>query len=137
MITLSDAEQQYGIAHLEHLDRQAELPRVDVAACQGDVSILRDNLAEPAVTPLPAAGHPVVRGENGGNTHALYGQPGVTFDTATPRRGDELALGLLTVPAGATALLSHPEHGGLLIEPGTYRLGRQREFAGEWRMVAD
>ena len=42
-----------------------------------------------------------------------------------------------TVPEGVDVLLSHQEHGALLLSPGTYRIGTQREFAGEWRAVAD
>ena len=41
------------------------------------------------------------------------------------------------MPDGSTAVLAHPEHGFLEIAPGTYRVGRQREYAGEWAYVAD
>ena len=56
-----------------------------------------------------------------------------------PGCGDfgDLVLGVLTVPGGTRAVLAHPEHGFLEIDPGTYQIGRQREYAGEWRMVAD
>ena len=132
---VSDAIAVTGADVLDHLDRQVSVPVVDTAACQGDVSILRATTA-PATTPLPAS-LPVVRGENGGNTHALHPVgDGVRFDTAEAR-GGSLTLGTLTVPDGAQALLSHPEHGFLSIAPGTYRIGRQREYAGEWRAVAD
>ncbi|MEU3283007.1 hypothetical protein ABZ698_39395, partial [Streptomyces antibioticus] len=107
------------------------------AACLGDVSILRVT-TPPATTPLPQAGHPVVRGEAGGNTHSLHAasDAGVCF-TPADGRGDDLVLGMLTVPDGAEAYLLHPEHGGMAIAPGTYRIGRQREWAGTWRLVAD
>jgi hypothetical protein len=133
MATLADIEQATGVTVFDYLARDAEVPVVTTAACQGDVSILRVTTAA-ATTPLPQAGLPVVRGEAGGNTHSLHG--GVFFDRADGGSGD-LVLGTLTVPDGAQAVLAHPEHGFLAIAPGTYRIGRQREFAGEWRMVAD
>jgi hypothetical protein len=136
--TLAHVEDLYGITHLEHLDRQATLPVVDKLAFQGDVAIIADDgrqRGRRATTAVPAAGVPVVRGENGGNTHALYG-PACFFDPAIAG-SRELALGVLTVPDGTQALLSHPEHGGLLIEPGTYELRRQREQADEIRLVQD
>jgi hypothetical protein len=43
----------------------------------------------------------------------------------------------LTVPVGEQVLLSHPEHGGFLIEPGTYEMRRQREQADVIRLVQD
>lgn len=136
MITLSELETLAATRVLDHLDREATLPIVTRAACQGDVSVLRVT-TPPATTALPQAGHPVVRGEAGGNTHSLHAASGsgVCFDLADGR--DELALGTLTVPDGAEAYLLHPEHGGMAIAPGTYRIGRQREWAGEWRLVAD
>lgn len=137
MITLSELETLAATRVLDHLDRQATLPVVTRAACQGDVSVLRVT-TPPATTALPQAGYPVVRGEAGGNTHSLHAAPdaGVCF-TPADSRSDELVLGTLTVPDGAEAYLLHPEHGGMAIAPGTYRIGRQREWAGEWRMVAD
>lgn len=121
---------------LDHLDREATLPTVTAAACQGDVSILRVT-TPPATTPMPKSGVPVVRGEAGGNTHSLHADgTGVCWDQAKTS-GDGLTLGTLTVPEGTAAFLLHPEHGGMAITPGTYRIGRQREFAGEWRLVAD
>ena len=133
--TLADAENHLGVSHLDHLDRDADIPVVTTSACQGDVSVLRVTTA-PAATPVPADGVAVVRGENGGHAHALFGDGPAFWDPARPRP-ESLALGTLTVPDGSHALLSHPEHGGLLIAPGTYQVGRQREFAGEWRQVAD
>lgn len=135
--TLSELETATSVRALDHLDRDAALPVVTTAACQGDVSILRVTTA-PATTVLPQAGFPVVRGEAGGNTHSLHAETGsgVCFDPSSGRDG-ELVLGTLTVPDGTQAFLLHPEHGGMAIDPGTYRIGRQREYAGEWRMVAD
>lgn len=140
MITnLSELERMTNVRALDHLDRDAALPVVTTAACQGDVSILRVT-TRLATTVLPQAGFPVVRGEAGGNTHSLHAAPGssVCFD---PNAGsgdfDDLVLGVLTVPEGEQAFLLHPEHGGVAIAAGTYRIGRQREFQGKWRMVAD
>lgn len=136
--TLADAETVFGASHLEHLDRSAALPVITRAACQGDVSIrcTGDAADVPAGAAIPAAGVVVISGGTGGHAHTLFGD-GPAGYAATPARTGSLELGTLTVPAGSRALLSHPEHGGLLIDPGTYVLGRQREYAGEWRAVAD
>lgn len=134
MLNLSLAEERYGVIHLDHLDKQADIPTISGTAAQGDVLIRRNDRLRAASTPIPDGGFPVVRGENGRNTHAVYGVG--CYDTDT-RRGTELLLGVLTVPAGEQVLLSHPEHGGFLIEPGTYEMRRQREQADEIRVVAD
>lgn len=129
-MTLAAAIEMSGTDVYEWLDRQADVPVVTAAACQGDVSILRVTTG-PATTPIPQAGVTVVQAERGGHTHSLHGAG--FFD----RRESGLTVGTLTVPPGTDVILSHPEHGALLIAPGTYRIGRQREYAGEWRQVAD
>lgn len=135
MTTLAQIETQYGLTHLDHLDRDADLPTVTRLAFQGDVAIIRRaGKFKPATTPIPPAGFPAVRGENGGNTHLLVGVG--CYDQQAPSASN-LMLGVLTVPAGGTCLLSHPEHGGMVIAPGTYELRRQREQADELRLVAD
>lgn len=137
MKTLADAEARYGITHLEYLDRCAELPVIYQRGAQGDVHLRRHDDAAPSTEQVPARGFPVVRGENGGNTHAVFGP--VCY-TPSPAAGDDpadLVLGTLTVPEGAQALLSHPEHGGLLVEPGTWVVKRQREQADVARFVED
>ena len=133
MATLADIEQATGVTVFDYLARDAEVPVITVAACQGDVSVRRVEQTA-ATTPLPKTGVPVVRGEAGGNTHSLHGA-GVFF-TPSGGSGGELVLGILTVPDGCEAILAHPEHGFLAIAPGTFEVGRQREFAGEWRLVA-
>ena len=130
---VSEAIQHSGTEVFDWLARDADVPVIDQQACQGDVSILRVT-TKPATTPLPHAGVAVVQGENGGNTHSLHGVG--CWDWA-PVRDGSLVLGTLTVADGDTVLLGHPEHGFIQIAPGTYRVGRQREFAGEWRQVAD
>ena len=133
--TIDSMTARTGVAVLDHIDPSAEVPVVSVAAAQGDVSILRVT-TRPATTPMPARVD-VVRGEAGGNTHSLHPSGDCFWDAATARSVADLTLGTLTVPEGSTAVLAHPEHGFLELAPGTYRIGRQREYAGEWAYVAD
>lgn len=132
---VKDAIAATGTEVLDYLDREAQIPTVTTAACQGDVSIVRVT-ARPAATPVPVPGVAVVRGESGGNTHSLHGDGPILFDPDGFARPSTL-LGILTVPEGSTALLAHPEHGFLRILPGTFRIGRQREQADEIALVAD
>ena len=133
--TIDSMTTRTGVTVLDHLDPSADVPVVSVAAAQGDVSILRVT-TRPATTPMPARVD-VVRGEAGGNTHSLHPSGDCFWDAATARSVADLTLGTLTVPEGSTAVLAHPEHGFLELAPGTYRIGRQREYAGEWAYVAD
>ena len=133
--TIDSMTTRTGVTVLDHIDPSADVPVVSVAAAQGDVSILRVT-TRPATTPMPARVD-VVRGEAGGNIHSLHPSGDCFWDAATARSVADLTLGTLTVPEGSTAVLAHPEHGFLELAPGTYRIGRQREYAGEWAYVAD
>lgn len=133
--TIDSMTTRTGVTVLDHIDPSADVPVVSVAAAQGDVSILRVT-TRPATTPMPARVD-VVRGEAGGNTHSLHPSGDCFWDAATARSVADLTLGTLTVPEGSTAVLAHPEHGFIELAPGTYRIGRQREYAGEWAYVAD
>lgn len=112
---------------------EIETPVLAGPQCQGDVMWWPTTEAA-ASAQIPQEGAIVIRGENGGNTHTLL--PGGFFEYRT---GDEdpLKIGVLTVPPGGEVYMHHPEHGYNGIAPGTYRIGRQREWAGEWRMIAD
>lgn len=132
-LTLGRAVEITGKEVLDYLDRDAHVPTVTQAACQGDVSILRAD-DKPATTPLPAKGVIVVKSEASSNTHSIHPNGEVFFDY---REDGSLLLGVLTVPEGSTALVSHQEHGALEVTPGSYRIGRQREYQGEWQMVRD
>jgi hypothetical protein len=141
--TLEQLIARHGTDVLEHLDRQVDIPVTDRPQIQGDVSVLPMPTAARARTPVPPDGVAVIHGANGGNTHSLHGDGRIWYDPApADGRGNpaSLALGTLTVPAGSTAWLAHPEHGYLGIAPGTYRIGRQREHdprARESRLLAD
>jgi len=135
--TLADAEAQYGVSHYDYLDKAAELPVISRLAAQGDVLIKRADNTPAAVKAVPATGYPVISSGQGGHTHALFGPVFYTPSTSAGIDPSDLTLGTLTVPAGTQGLLSHPEHGGLLIEPGTYELRRQREQADVQRFVED
>jgi hypothetical protein len=134
--TLSTIFDRAGVSGLGVLDAQIDVPILTGAQRQGDVIVLpRDGVG--AATPIPAAGVVVVRAEtSAGNTHVLLSWDGQCFFDAAA--GDGLTLGTLTVPDDASAYLVHSdEHGANGIGPGTYILRRQREYAGEWRAVAD
>jgi len=132
-LTLADAIRITGKDVLDYLDRDVSVPVVTKAACQGDVSFLRSEDA-PATTPMPKQGVVIVRSEASANTHSLHPDGSVFWDY---RSDGSLLLGVLTVPEGSSALVSHQEHGALQITPGTYRVGRQREWQGEWALVRD
>jgi hypothetical protein len=124
-----------GVDVITDQDFDIEIPVIKGLQRQGDVLIRP--AAVQAHTRVPAAGTPVVRGENGGNTHAIYAADGPVFcDTFAPGRG-ELRVATLQVPEGSTAYMGHPEHGFLGIAPGSYEIRRQREMAEQIRMVAD
>lgn len=133
--TLSALVERHGIDVLDHLDRDLGIPVLTGLQRQGDVIIVPDTTVN-ATTPVPSSGVPVVRGENGGNTHAIVAD-GVVFCDTRQASANDLALATLTVADGATAYLAHPEHGYNGIGPGTYTLRRQREQADELRMVRD
>lgn len=139
MSTLSTLIDRHGIDVDEHLDRQVDIPVLAGLQAQGDIIVIPATVAGLRVTaanPVPQAGVPVVRGENGGNTHLLLAEGDVRWDGRTPR-DQELSLGTLTVHPGAVAHLAHPEHGYASIAPGTYVIRRQREQADEIRLVQD
>lgn len=135
-ISLDEAIARHGVDVLTHLDREASIPMVSRIGRQGDVLVLSRKLDSQRGAAVPASGVPVVRGENGGNTHLLLAE-GPVFFAARDASAGNLLLGTLVVPAGSTAYLAHPEHGYLGIEPGSYVIRRQREQADELRMVAD
>lgn len=139
-MTLAALETVHGVQVDEHLDRDVTIPVSAGLQRQGDVIVIPTALVGRAVRdatdPVPDAGVPVVRGENGGNTHLLLAAP-VAFYTAAPQRSGSLDLGVLSVPAGSTGYLAHPEHGYAGIAPGTYVVRRQREQADIIRLVQD
>lgn len=91
------------------------------------------------VTPLGIA---VVQGEavTGSNSHILHvidADQGVLWRTHNGQPGDVL-LGILHVPEGAVAYLTHTdEHSTTGIGAGTWTLRAKREMADEIRRVAD
>lgn len=130
-----------GVDTLGVLDAQIEVPVLTgLAQRQGDLIILPRPDRPAATTTIPQAGVTVVQAEtSGGNTHSLHSLDGPAsyFDVRDPGPAG-LVLGVLTVPDGAAAYLVHSEeHGANAFGPGTYELRRQREYAGEWRQVAD
>ena len=119
----------------DYLDHTAEVPRIDRMAAQGDVLVCRVTVT-PATTPMPKC-VVVVASEASSNTHTLHPVGECFYNTHRATGPGDVLLGKLTVPEGSTAFLSHQEHAGIEVLPGTYEVRRQREFQGEWRHVAD
>lgn len=139
MSTLGTILDRAGVDTLSVLDAQVNVPVLcDEPQAQGDVAIFPRRHRQPATTPIPQGGVVVVRAEtSGGNTHSLHtwDGPACFFDFTDDV---EVELGVLTVPAGATAYLVHTEeHGANAFGPGTYVLHGQREQSDEVRRVAD
>lgn len=118
---------------------ELEIPILTGPQPQGDVLIVpapgMSTFDMPTSRPI-GKGVTVVRAERDqANTHSLHGDG---FWAPNDRADTQLLQGWLTVPAGGEAFLIHTEeHSALGIGPGDYEVRRQREFAGEWRRVAD
>lgn len=98
---------------------------------QGDVAVKPGTgMRRGTRGPVPAEGVVVVRGEVGRNTHRLLAAGPCTWarNPLAGRVADDLVIGALHVPPGATAYLHHPEHGYLGIGPGDYAVRRQRQY---------
>lgn len=121
----------------DHLDRDEIVPVHAGLQFQGDIAVIPTTKEGPVGEVVPADGVPVVRGENGGNTHLLLPAPGVTWEANPTAGARDLTLGTLTVADSATAWLAHPEHGYLGVAPGRYEIRRQREQRDEIALVAD
>jgi hypothetical protein len=129
-----------------HLQAGTEVPVLTGPQCQGDLMIVPLSMAYEPGEAVPAwpqgkivgdAGVQVVRGEATGNTHWLHAgfdSPGVAWHWV----GSGLVTGIVTVPAGQTAMLIHSdEHGASGIGPGTYEIRRKRQQADLARHVED
>lgn len=134
MHTNTSVLNRFGVKDLNLEYPELDVPTISANQRQGDVLVLK-------VTTTHAGkelgrGVEVVRSEiNSGNTHTLHGA-GLWEPNA--RAGSDLVQGWLTVNDGDEAFLIHTEeHSAIGIGPGTYEIRRQREFAGEWRQVAD
>lgn len=138
--TLGTLIERHGIDVEDHLDRQLTVPVLTGLQRQGDVIVIpvakHGATTDIATYPVPAGGTPVVRGEAGGNTHAIVAD-GPVFCDVRAASATNLTLALLTVPEGSIAYLAHPEHAYSGIGPGSYTIRRQREQADELRMVQD
>jgi hypothetical protein len=143
MIQLAQLIDRHGVQVDDHLDRDDLIPVLEGLQFQGDVAVIPAPPAPDArpsgavFAPVQKAGIPVVRGENGGNTHLLLADGEARFAPVTGGGTSGLTLGLLDIPEGATAWLAHPEHGYVGVAPGLYEVRRQREQADVVRMVAD
>lgn len=139
MSTITEMTRTTGVTVETGHDLDFEIPVLTGIQRQGDVIIVpvKATRGDTAQMPVSASGCAVVRGESGGNTHAIYADgPGVLCDTF-PASVGSLKVAVLTVPDGSVAYLGHPEHGFSGIGPGTYEVRRQREMADELRLVAD
>lgn len=134
--TLAALETSHQVTVDDYHDRSALVPVLGGLQRQGDILIrpASSMLANGSMRPVPADGLPLVRGENGANTHLLLADGSVTARTVTD---GSLLIAAFHVPAGAVAYVAHPEHGFMGIAPGDYWVYRQREQADVIRMVAD
>jgi len=119
-----------------------DIPVLTGPQCQGDVSVCPASLygAKPTfgdAVAVTGAGVEVIRGGAMNNAHTLRSLDAGVMWRPVLFSDEGVALGELTVPAGAQCFLEHPEHGFNGVAAGTYVIGHQREQAEAVRMVAD
>lgn len=134
MSTVAEMTAVTGVSVVTALE-DVEIPVLSGMQRQGDVMVVPADVTAAAV--VGSGGTPVVRGESGGNTHAVFAADGPVFCDVQAGSVTDLRVAVLSVPEGSTAYLAHPEHGFMGIAPGSYEIRRQREMAEELRMVAD
>jgi hypothetical protein len=139
-ITHAEVADRTGLAIPAHLVAQAEVPTASNGWRQGDVMVRREeHVPQGTGIPLTEAGHKVVAGDADRNSHILNGDG--RFHPGT-YRNRTLDYGLLVVPAGGTAVLTHSgEHGSVAFTGGdtgtTWRVWGQASYEQELRRTAD
>lgn len=138
-LTYADILGKHDIQLPDELVADLEVPVIVGPQCQGDVGIwprAKVGKAERAsFVAVPASGLPIVKGTN---THILDAYLGEVLWSPAQQRAGDILIGVLDVPVGAVAYLTHTEeHGSNAIGPGTYRITGKREMADEIRRVAD
>jgi hypothetical protein len=139
--TLGQLIDRYRFDVHDHLDRDLEIPVHAGLQAQGDLFIIpaspspgdtSDTSRQSVVVPLE--GIPVIEAIGGGHEHRLFaGTPGTALFTPAATGRQDIGQLECTEPA----YLAHPEHAYAGLAPGTYTLRRQREQAGQQRLVAD
>lgn len=138
-LTYADILGKHQIQLPDELIADVEVPVITGPQCQGDVGIWpRPKLGKAeraAFIAVPATGMPIVQGTN---THILDAYQGEVLWSPVVARTGEVTIGILDVPEGAVAYLTHTEeHGSNAVGPGTYRVTGKREQVDEIRRVAD
>lgn len=138
-LTYADTLGKHNIALPDELIADVEVPVLTGPQAQGDVGIWPrshiGNAERASFQPVPSEGLPIVQGANAHILDAYQGE--VLWKPVAARTGD-VTIGILHVPDGAVAYLTHTEeHTSSGIGPGTYRVTGKREQADEIRRVAD
>ena len=135
--TLGDLATRHGFEVLEHLEAEAAVPILKGLQAQGDLFIIPAGNAEPHTDDLkliPAGGFAVIKAANGGHEHRLFASvPGTALFAFIDGSGQDIGVLKCTEPVYSL----HVEHGAAGIAPGMFLLRRQREQAGEERLIAD
>lgn len=99
---------------------------------QGDVMFTRVAKAPKAAQPVEMPGDRIVLalGEATGHHHSLPKARGVALLEAPERTKEDELLNVrfLQIMEGATATITHQEHGPITLTPGTWRVSQQREY---------
>lgn len=134
-VTHQQVADRTGIAIPPHLVAQAEVPVAVNGWAQGDVYVRREAVTPKGrPVPLSGRGYKVVAGEADRNSHVLNGDG--HFYPGTYR--DRFDYGLLVVPPGGLAVLTHTgEHGSVAFGEGTWRVWGQVSYEDEIRRAQD
>lgn len=138
-LTYADTLGKHNIALPDELLADLEVPVLTAPQAQGDVAWWprpRVGKAERAgFAPVPVAGLVIVRGTN---NHILDAYQGEVLWSPAVQRAGEVTIGILDVPEGSVAYLTHTEeHTTNGIGPGTYRVTGKREQRDIIARVAD
>lgn len=142
-LTFADTLGKHHIGVPAGVIADAPVPVLTAPQRQGDVGIwpIADAKSRDGFAEIPADGLAVVRGESstGGNAHILDSYYGPSYwKSCKPEASADVQLGVLYVPTGSVAMLSHTdEHGTQGIGAGTYLFTGKREQVDEIRRVAD
>lgn len=113
----------------EHGPKEANMD-VGEYCLHGDVIIERmatlpTNFSEGESEPMKALAY----GELTGHIHQLQGEPGVDFDLRVSKTGDR------HLKIVNPTFLKHQEHSPILLKPGNYKIGIQREYDPFSKMI--